>query len=96
MAVVLVIDPSKPWPGRRVDVEPHQFEPGDYGKSSAGWYCRPPWKHAGGNLNGHAVTEHEDGTISVSPSILITIPGVGEWHGWLRKGVWEDGSWKQM
>jgi hypothetical protein len=41
-----------------------------------------------GDLSGHEVTEHEDGTISVSPSILIN-DGRSEWHGYLRRGVWE-------
>jgi hypothetical protein len=33
--------------------------------------------------NIHHVTEHPDGTISVSPSIITST-----WHGWLKKGVW--------
>jgi hypothetical protein len=84
--------------GRRTDVEPHLQQPGDYGKWEGLWFCRPPWKHAGGCLgNGtshHKVTEHEDGTITASPSILITIPGLSTgpatWHGFLEKGVWRE------
>lgn len=43
-----------------------------------------------GNLAGHQVTEHDDGTITVSPSILIT-DNRPNWrrHGYLRRGVWE-------
>jgi hypothetical protein len=34
-------------------------------------------------------TEHEDGTITVSPSILVSNPQQGElFHGHLERGVW--------
>lgn len=77
--------------GKRNDTEFHKLRPGEYGKAPDGvWYCRPPWNHAGGSLRNHAVTEHEDGTITVSPSILIKMPPVGEWHGFLERGVWRE------
>ncbi len=65
---------------------------GDYGQHSNGtWYARPYGCHCG-NLAGHEVTEHEDGTITVSPSILIEfVDDVGQpatWHGYLERGVW--------
>lgn len=41
-----------------------------------------------GDLSEHDVTEHEGGTITVSPSILVT-SGRGRRHGYLRKGSWE-------
>jgi hypothetical protein len=43
-----------------------------------------------GNLSQHDVEEHEDGTITVSPSILVTTPGYSEKrrHGFLTRGVW--------
>jgi hypothetical protein len=84
--------------GKRIDAdtnEPNQFPfprlgPGDFGKDIDGiWYCRPPWKHAGGSLARHTVTEHEDGTITVSPSILIATH-VGTWHGYLEHGIWRE------
>lgn len=84
--------------GRRVDAdpdEPNQYpypklQSGEYGKGLDGvWYARPPWKHASGNLKGHTVTEHDDGTITVSPSILIQTV-VGDWHGFLERGVWRE------
>ena len=60
---------------------------GEYGQDSRGvWMARPPGGHLG-NLSNHDVTEHEDGTITVSPSILITGEG-GSWHGYLERGVW--------
>ena len=68
---------------------------GTYGKHPNGvWYARPPGCHMG-SLEGHEVTEHEDGTITVSPSILLQ-EGDGKgglkevWHGYLRRGVWEQ------
>jgi len=51
------------------------------------WNIRGP-KGGSGILDGHTVVEHEDGTITVSPSLLI--PGV--WHGWLESGVFRDAS----
>jgi len=42
-----------------------------------------------GNLTAHDVAEHEDGTITVSPSILVNghRPNRRR-HGFLRRGVW--------
>jgi hypothetical protein len=67
-----------------------KLEPGDYVKLPDGTYLvRPPDPrfHAG-SLAGHRVVEHEDGTITASPSILISEPNVGQWHGFLERGVW--------
>lgn len=33
----------------------------------------------------HTVVEHEDGTITVHPSIVTS-----RWHGWLERGVWRS------
>jgi hypothetical protein len=44
-----------------------------------------------GSLRNHQVTEHEDGTITVSESILIMgwdDAGEVKWHGYLERGVW--------
>ena len=61
------------------------FAPGDYGKDTNGtWMARPPVGSAG-HLTDHEVTEHEDGTISVSPSILSD-----DYHGFLEHGVWRE------
>lgn len=46
----------------------------------------------GGLLSQHTVTEHDDGTITVEPSILVDWPREGaprRYHGFLRNGVWE-------
>lgn len=67
---------------------------GQYGKHRRGtWYCIPPNRDPFGfvgNLSRHDIVEHEDGTITVSPSILITVNNVGEWHGYLEKGMWRE------
>lgn len=36
-----------------------------------------------GAVSPHTVTEHEDGTITVTPSIVTNT-----WHGFLQAGVW--------
>lgn len=73
---------------------------GSYWKMGGHWYCITPNGEFGG-LYKHAVTEHEDHTITVSPSILIH-PGKGYdvstgqavdragWHGFLERGVWRS------
>ena len=87
-------------PGRRID-SPFAAdgglinkwpEPGDY------WYdahareqcwkgCTPDGSMA--NLQKHDVTENADGTITVSPSILVRDDGK-EWHGYLECGNWRE------
>ena len=49
------------------------------------WRRQPSGHHAGG-IPDHEVEEHDDGTITVSPSI-VTSDG---WHGWLDRGVWRE------
>lgn len=73
--------------------------PGDYWlMPDQGWFaCTPDGRLAG--LGNHTVTEHEDKTITVSPSILVSA-GVGYgnitttfksyWHGYLERGVWRQ------
>lgn len=73
--------------GVRVDpVNP--FVPGQYGKDSSGnWVgVTPNAMYAG--LEKHTVVEHEDATITVSPS--IEVKGGGYWHGFLERGVWRE------
>ena len=60
--------------------------PGDYWRDEHGlWWVRPPGCHAG-VLEDHDIVERDDGTITVSPSILLP----GEWHGYLERGVWRS------
>ncbi len=65
---------------------------GEYGKVV--WFCIPPKSGIGcGSLSSHTVVEHEDGTITVSPSILIYAkPNQPEsgWHGYLERGIWRE------
>lgn len=79
--------------GRRIDqTEDRVFwlKPGDYGKHRNGdWMACTP-NGLFGNLRSHEVIEHEDGTITVSPSILVTCGEKEEWHGYLEKGVWRE------
>ena len=81
--------------GKRVDWNDGRIlEAGEYAKSPSGvWYCCTPNGHMG-NLGGHTVTEHENGTISASPSILVSVTNNGKriplWHGYLEKGIWRE------
>jgi len=81
--------------GKRVDLieQPGGFQllkPGEYGKWKDGtWYAETPNGHTA-NLCKHKVTEHEDGTISVTPSILVSYHTVPEWHGYLTRGIWSE------
>jgi hypothetical protein len=92
---------SEPMQGRRLPDNNNgpfklgQFKPGDYQKfvdedGEVNWFCMAPQGDVG-NLGAHTITEHEDGTITVAPSILIypaaDSPG---WHGYLEHGVWRE------
>lgn len=83
--------------GRRVadnELRDDPFRPGAYGRVSGlqtpgelDWMAvTPDGLHA--NLSAHDVTENEDGTITVSPSILVSDGTGREWHGYLENGVW--------
>ena len=72
--------------GRRIEDDSTSFRLWDYWKEGDTWFAYCP---AGvGSLGGHDVTEHEDRTITVSPSILVT--GEDEWHGYLERGIWRE------
>jgi uncharacterized protein DUF6527 len=75
--------------GRRLpDGTGSGWSPGDFWKwkDEDRWVAITPTGLMCG-LKNHTVTEHEDGTITVSPSILIT-QGELSWHGFLERGVW--------
>lgn len=67
--------------------------PGAYGSADGkDWFCTTP-NGLFGNISKHTVTEHEDGTTTVSPSILVTSGrdhGQPSWHGYLERGVWRE------
>lgn len=67
--------------------------PGSYGSADGvNWFCTTP-NGLFGNISKHAIIEHDDGTITVSPSILVTSGashGGENWHGYLERGVWRE------
>jgi hypothetical protein len=79
--------------GERVDIASlTELTLGQYARHKGTWYaCCPNGLIA--NLGRHTVTPHEDGSITVSPSILCTganDSGDIRWHGMLEKGIWKD------
>jgi hypothetical protein len=94
--------------GRRVmpDAEgflPPNLMPGDYGRATSPkimpgsmllWWqvCAPDGSQGSLSPKIHAVVEHQDGTITVSPSLDFSkrprTPGA--FHGWLERGVWRS------
>ena len=78
--------------GKRADgKEPHELLSGEYGQwtaDSGNWYARTPDGAHVANLSGHKVIEHDDGTITVVPSILCSAGDGHDWHGFLEGGVW--------
>lgn len=80
--------------GRRVDTWAELFNDsgGAFMKKSDGtWMAKTPNGHLG-NLAAHDVEEHEDGTITVSPSILVSDHTGELYHGFSGKvsGVIRD------
>ena len=76
---------------RRPDgTEVHKLTPGEYARRGERWWACTP-NGLTGNLGAHDVTEHDDGTITVRPSILVTTPSSGaSWHGFLEQGKWRE------
>lgn len=82
--------------GRRYDLTEWSWtpedapKPGDYGKQPDGkWYGMTP-NDMMGNLDAHEVTINSDGTITVSPSILVHDWRKNSWHGYLEHGIWRE------
>jgi hypothetical protein len=81
--------------GKRVELVPQEggfqsLNPGEYGRWQHGeWYGCTPNDH-GCNLSKYKITEHEDGTITVSPYILLSDATGLLWHGYLERGVWRE------
>ena len=81
-----------------VDSEWTTVDKGDYGKEYLDtdwhWYCRVPSNTLSNfglcDLIKHEVVEHEDGTITVSPSILTWDGSGNQWHGFLERGIWRE------
>jgi hypothetical protein len=63
-----------------------------YWKADGNWLLYLPGCGVG-NLRNHAVEEHDDGTISANPSILVFGHDNGKpvrRHGYLTRGEWND------
>ena len=69
------------------------FRPGDFfhwkDDRNDMWMAITPNDHHC-NLKNHTIVEHEDGTITVSPSIRVSDQNGELWHGFLEKGVWRS------
>lgn len=75
-------------------------KPAHYGRATAdrvretraGWWeVTTPDGHVGSlNPQVHNVVEHEDGTITVTPSIDMSKRTPRAWHGYLTRGVFES------
>lgn len=82
----------------RPGVAPWDLEAGDYcvrqeaadPRRSVAWVVTPNG-NGPARLDGWELTEHEDGSITVSPSILAEpAGGMPGWHGYLEHGVWRE------
>lgn len=80
---------------RRDDGTPvHELAPGEYAFASAErtpatvlWICLPSGQFGHIDPARWTVTVEDDGTVTVSPSILDAPDG---WHGYLECGVWRE------
>ena len=83
-------------PGRRLPDQrgpPLGLEPGDYAWNAATgrWWVSTPNGIVGPIYEPEwTVTLHEDRTISVFPSIDADGGDGLRWHGWLKRGNWEE------
>jgi hypothetical protein len=70
--------------------------PGCYGRATnprvigrrTGWWevTTPDGHLCSLNTDVHTVVEHEDGTVTVTPSLDMSQRHPGGWHGWLTRG----------
>ena len=82
------------WP---VGIPPHgavyrnEWAPSQDGEAGHWWVVSPVLDVA--RLSSEfTVTEHEDGTISVYPSLVFEKPGQSGFHGYLNRSVWAWGA----
>ncbi len=69
------------------------LRPGAYGQRPDGVWMAVTPNDLVGELANHTVTEHDDGTITVQPSILcrgysMQLRRAAEYHGYLERGLW--------
>lgn len=78
-----ICDLSKPW-----DLKPGEYfiqtQPG----GARHIWCMSPNGYGPMHLSTWTLTEHEDGTATVSPSIFCDPPN--GWHGFLQRGEWRE------
>lgn len=87
-------------PGVRLPDGQIPWNPGEYSRHEGSWLAHAPIPDSRGHisdLSTWTVTEHEDGTITASPSIRVFAikrmphaPDLPEWHGFLDRGVWRE------
>ncbi len=88
--------------GKRIEDNKYCENNGEYSKQTDTkpygkeyWNCKTPNGYYG-CLVRHEITEHEDGTITVAPSILVSMMDEDKknkkklWHGYLEKGIWRS------
>ena len=89
---------TRVYPNASGYLEPQEIDkPARYGRvtaqradgTSIGWWQVSAPDGSLGSLNPevHLVVEHEDGTITVTPSLDFSKRKPGAWHGWLTRGV---------
>lgn len=86
--------------GRRIADGLWPENPGEYSKHKTDqgviWFCCAPLDPGKGlivgSLKNHAITEHDDGTITAAPSIFFNMnySHLPQWHGYLEHGIWRE------
>lgn len=82
--------------GKHVEDGTLPVNPGEYSKIDGVWWAHVPAPgFSVGVPSAHDVVENADGTITVSPSILMwrdygDPPERRSWHGYLEKGIWRE------
>lgn len=78
----------------RLLVAPSKAKPGDYGlyqgytgDKLALFFVLPHGERGHITFPPHELTVNDDGTITISPSILHPADG---WHGYLERGIWRE------
>lgn len=69
------------------DTAPWDLNPGDYCFRGGQVWVKLPNGAGPSNLTDWNPVEHEDGTITLSPSISDLDSG---WHGYLERGIWRE------
>lgn len=82
---------NKTFIGKRLpdETEPYLLKDGEYCKYKGFFHARTP-NGLSGSFQAHNIVEHEDGTITASPSILVKDWRKKSYHGYLTKGIWRE------